>query len=988
MNTERIPENNNQDSDNIGFASVTPPRKPRRKRSAKKKQIVTTVAIVLCIAILGGAVGFVLNFFTDKDGIVDTFTESHTTPESGKINYTYYSKADGTGFKITDVNGNTLTNYYVDESGNMVGSTTAGATHVYETVMGSMLMTTPEGKISYFAMVDYGGKYVGGDTSVRVLMFPRISQGDISEIFVHHSDDEGKVTEYTVVGSDTNKDKKNDSFMLKGFENAMMNQTVVAAMCSFAGYTITLNKLSLDFMKDYDNQHKNETGYTPILNPDGKINFAEYGLEGGDGADYYELKTLGGEIYRVYIGNKVPDGSGLYVRFANAGEGDRNAVYVIADDPGISNLVGISLSRTGVFLAQPEELVYPQINVPTTLNTYLLVDDFTLMKKDADVAGGYKTLTNFSYVDLAIRNYTLNQTHPYIMNDPDILSGYLLNDTKIDAALMDLYDISSIIGNDYSTSAVKNYVSVLKLVKNVLPDEFSNYYDDMSAEIVKAVDKAVEDDEALRAILAEYGLDQPENKLFYSSLVYSAAGTVTNDSIPNYIWISDMTENKTYYVWAPIYQQILEVGASYFDMLEYDEYDWASSTVFDANIAFCDSIRVTGNDKDGVFRDILFELTHEYELTFAWDYIYYSGSTTDYYDIEGSKYNLIVDVNEDGEFLLTLTSKVTYGVTYISNAQTGETTEGTENHSVDFIKDMNIETIKNYAKYFLDSSVLDSLSSDEYKALENYSSLFTNKEYNRITKQSNGTVKIEHIRTDLGAAAESNPDYYFVPATNYIMTFIFDPATGFLTLSVKQVNGGIAVEVFSERVCANLVADIVKNDGKPEFTKAERTEIDNLYSKITSKRSTQTKLRVTKFDKDGNVIETATYENDANDKTATGSVYMTAFRGIYTTFLYATYVGRVTDELGGGVVGTVLDEAQMEAYKAKGDDCDVKVEIKLGVDNTAYVLRMYHYSATRTYITSNGDGVFYVDRDRAEKFIADAVKASNGDANISSDKTY
>jgi hypothetical protein len=49
---------------------------------------------------------------------------------------------------------------------------------------------------------------------------------------------------------------------------------------------------------------------------------------------------------------------------------------------------------------------------------------------------------------------------------------------------------------------------------------------------------------------------------------------------------------------------------------------------------------------------------------------------------------------------------------------------------------------------------------------------------------------------------------------------------------------------------------------------------------------------------------------------------------------------------------------------------------------------MYNYSATRAYITANGEGEFYIDRDRATKFLVDAIKAMNGDMSISLDSAY
>jgi len=980
MNTEKnFPENNTQETDRIGFSPVSNGKKPRRKRSLFKSQIFTLIVIAVLIIGLGVGVGIAISRFANTDNVIDTFTESFTSKESGKVTYTYYSKQTETGFVITDEAGNILENYLVDENGNVVDTPGDTTTHIYQTAIGSMLTLTATGKISFYARVDHNGEYVGGDTGARVLIFPRVRPESVSEIFIHNVDKEGTVTEFSVLGEDTNKDKSNDSFYIKNYENSTISPLISSAMCSYAGYTITVKKLSIDFMEDYDDSHKDEPGYVPLLDENGKINFSEYGL---DSDNYYELTTTGGEKHRLYIGNAVPDGSGLYVRYSNATEGDRNAVYVIADDPGVATFVGTSISRSGIFLAKPEELVCPQISIPTTLNTYLLVDEFKISKLQAD--GTYKDLTNFSYVDLALRNYTLNQVHPYIINDPNILSGYILDDALLDQALIDMYDISTLMNASYQESAVANYVKVKKLVKNILPDidELSSYYDDLVKEIVDAVEKAATEDTELIEILKEYGLDTPENKLFYTPMTFGNDGNAIHDGIPTYIWVSKMTEQKTYYVWAPIYQQILEIGAGYLDMFTYDEFDWASSTVFDANIAFCDSIRVTGTDKNGEYSDILFELMHEYELSFKWDYLFNSGSSGGY-KITDSEYILDVTVTEDGELLLTLSSEVDYTVQY-KNLQNGEIVDETETHGIEFFAGVSVETIKNYFKYYIDPTILGSLTAEEQKAIES----FANQTGNRIQELQNGDLRIAYAGKDDGVLAQENSSYYYVPPTDYVTTFLYDPDADLLRIGVRQTTSGADTEVFSEQALENLIEKIVKNDGAPEFTDKENEEIDYMYKKLSEKQSVQTKIKISSFSKDGSLIKAETYEFDENNETSESSQFMVAFKQFYRTLLYATYKGKVTDEITSGVVGTVLNEQQMEEYKAKGDDCDLKIDIKMCIDNVRYTFRMYNYSVTRSYITANGDGIFYLDRDRTDKLLADAIKASKGDTTIDSTTTH
>ncbi len=980
MNTEKnFPENNSQDTDRIGFSPVSQGKKPRRKRSLFKSQIFMLAVIAVLIVGLGVGVGIAISRFSNTDNIIDTYTESFTSKESGKITYTYYSKQTETGFVITDEKGTVIENYLVDENGNIVTEASETTTQIYETAIGSMLKLTSTGKISYYAKVDYNGEYVGGDTGARVLIFPRVSPETVAEIFIHNVNKDGEITEYTVVGEDTNKDDSNDKFYLKNYKNVTINPMVSSALCSFAGYTITVQKLSVDFMEKYDEDHKDEEGYVSLLDENGKINFSEYGL---DSDNYYDITTKSGEKHRIYIGNKVPNGSGLYVRYSSESEGDRNAVYVISDDSGIAELTNKGISRTKFFLGKPEDLVAPQISISTTLNTYLLVDDFIISKRQED--GSYKNITNFSYVDLAIRNYTLTQGKPYLINDPDILSGYILDDSLLTSSLMDIYDISTLLSATYADTAVANYVTVKKLVKNILPDldDLPSYYDDLSKTIVDTVEKAGAEDEELIAVLKEYGLDKPESKLFYAPMTYNSSGNAIISGIPTYIWVSEMTEQKTYYVWSPIYQQILEIGAGYMDMFGYDEFDWASSTVFGDNIAFLDSMRVTGTDKDGNYSDTLFEIMQEYTLSFDWNYVFNSGSSA-IYKITDSEYILDVKVTEDGKLLLTLSSDVDYTVQY-KNVQNGEIVDDTETHGIEFFSNLSVETIKNYFKYYLDPTILNSLTYDEQKAIES----FANQTGNKIQKLQNGNLKITYTGKDKGVLAQENSSYYYVPPTDYVTTFLYDPETDLIKIGIRQTASGADTEVFSERAVENLVKKIVKNDGTPEFTDKENEEIDYMYKKLSEKNALQTKIKISSFAKDGSLIESKIYEYDENNETSDSSQFMVAFKQFYRTLLYANYKGKVTDEITSGVVGTVLTKEQMEEYKAKGDDCDLKIDIKMCVDNVGYTFRMYNYSVTRTYITANGDGIFYIDRDRAEKLLNDAVKASKGDATIESTTTH
>ena len=84
----------------------------------------------------------------------------------------------------------------------------------------------------------------------------------------------------------------------------------------------------------------------------------------------------------------------------------------------------------------------------------------------------------------------------------------------------------------------------------------------------------------------------------------------------------------------------------------------------------------------------------------------------------------------------------------------------------------------------------------------------------------------------------------------------------------------------------------------------------------------------------------------------------------------------------------MLTDEEMAAFKAAGDLCDLKIHVKVNLDNIEYVYRMYNYSATKSYITVNGDGIFYILRSRVAKFINNAYSASIGDGSFEGDTTH
>ena len=69
---------------NINETTVADTPKKRRKKSLYKAQLRMLVILGVLIVLLGVGIGLTAYFFSDADGVIDTFTESKTDKEHGK----------------------------------------------------------------------------------------------------------------------------------------------------------------------------------------------------------------------------------------------------------------------------------------------------------------------------------------------------------------------------------------------------------------------------------------------------------------------------------------------------------------------------------------------------------------------------------------------------------------------------------------------------------------------------------------------------------------------------------------------------------------------------------------------------------------------------------------------------------------------------------------------------------------------------------------
>ena len=336
------------------------------------------------------------------------------------------------------------------------------------------------------------------------------------------------------------RDSNND-FQIKGYEGTAFNPELFSSLVVSTGYTLSMQKLA--------EPRKDENGA-----------FTEYGLaveervdEEGNTYTYtpvtYTLTDISGNKYKMIIGDPIVSGAGYYAQY----EG-REAVYILSNE----------LAKT---LLEPiETLVTPMIVYPMTLTTYFDVDNFTLMTYDYEGAAAagvdlskenmtpeeekaseefIKILTSFQYIDLTERENTERSSIPYLMSPLSGLSEYDAHSINIDQCLQSFYETT--------------FVGVKKL---------------------GLTEKAMRD----------YDLEEPRHVIYLDF-----------QDIEHWIYISDMTEQGTYYLACDVFNMIVEVDRAHLSFLNWNEFDWVESTLLQLNLAFVDYIDIDSPKYDVTF---------------------------------------------------------------------------------------------------------------------------------------------------------------------------------------------------------------------------------------------------------------------------------------------------------------------------------------------------------------------------------------------------
>ena len=222
------------------------------------------------------------------------------------------------------------------------------------------------------------------------------------------------------------------SFVIEGFEDTLYSSELFSQLVVDTGYTLAKVKIGDNITDD----------------------LYKYGLDEKSDPAYFCVTTLTGKTHKVYIGNQITTGGGFYARY----EG-RDTVYVLDTTLGYTVLRPI------------ENYVTPLLSYPTSINTYFLIENFTIFT-------GEDVFVSFTYLEEDERNplFTYSTFEMLYPGEGTYCpSGYL------DSALQSFVDFQGSVvvklapdEDDIETYFPEGFAHTVYLVNNI-PKDANDY---------------------------------------------------------------------------------------------------------------------------------------------------------------------------------------------------------------------------------------------------------------------------------------------------------------------------------------------------------------------------------------------------------------------------------------------------------------------------------------------------------------------------------
>ena len=381
----------------------------------------------------------------------------------------------------------------------------------------------------------------------RVMMFEHIERDSIAEIKVHNPSLASKYGDQYVDWSIYRAEKgseiggftiKKDTLYFKGYEFAPIYEdettatSVLASIINDAGYTLTLSRVT-----------------------DHATDFSKYGLdyENDEDAVYCEITSVDGTSYKFYIGDKIPSGTAYYVRMAGTDVCmDKNSEFYGQEIENDS----VYIYDCANVLISPTDAISPILTYPMDSNVQAYFDMFSILKASSSDGSDSETIIEFYAVNDSYKKRPISAFAPMALYYTTIPKGY------------------------YSSGAFESlFESFLNGLSGSRVCEL--------ATLMTSVDEKTGKEELY------YGFsDEVTQKYFKDGETYCIS--FSWNGFPNIVYVSEMTENGTYYAYSLIYNTICEVSAETLSFMKWDTTMFIEKEIFQMNIKHCDEITISG----------------------------------------------------------------------------------------------------------------------------------------------------------------------------------------------------------------------------------------------------------------------------------------------------------------------------------------------------------------------------------------------------------
>ncbi|MBO4355572.1 MAG: DUF4340 domain-containing protein [Clostridia bacterium] len=401
-----------------------------------------------------------------------------------------------------------------------------------------------------------------------VLLYPVIERDNISRIEVHNPENEEQYIDWGFYYCDTSDETigtEAGNFYLTDYEYAPYDDASFSYMVTSTGYVLCSSRVE-DHCKD----------------------FSVYGLDFDDlsEAKYFKVTSRDGQSHIVVIGDKLPSGSGYYIRSLDTDKClednssyERDSVYVISD-----------VYTSSTLLSDPRSMVVPYLTYPVnylseleTIAIWSNEEKYYTNKLDENGKQVYdedgKAVITWSPAIYA-KPASLKAKDPFSVFS-SFCAFYLVNPAGYYGS-QELENLTSVF-QDFEAQ------TILELGRRIVSED--------GGELIGFTDE----------IYKKYHLSNPRYMLYYRG-----------NGIDNYLYFSELQEKSYYYVYSTVFNTITRVDLTTAYFMDWDLNSYVLSQIFYLKIDNCQSVELKGSyydlGTDNDQRKGLMTIDHKYQL--------------------------------------------------------------------------------------------------------------------------------------------------------------------------------------------------------------------------------------------------------------------------------------------------------------------------------------------------------------------------------------